>query len=100
MSEVLVLNVKKIYFDQVKSGEKTEEFRLCTDYWKKRLEGRSPEKVYSTISYRLGYPKSTDNEKILTFPYTGWEKKKILHPHFGKKPAWVYAIPLTNNPRF
>lgn len=37
---ILHLPVKKIYFDQIKSGKKLDEYRLVTEYWKKRLEGR------------------------------------------------------------
>lgn len=33
----LQLAVKKVYFEQMVSGEKVEEYRLLTPYWKKRL---------------------------------------------------------------
>ncbi|ESS94834.1 hypothetical protein L342_1967 [Escherichia coli CE516] len=33
----LQLAVNGEYFDQMKSGEKTEEYRLCNDYWDKRI---------------------------------------------------------------
>ncbi|EON7365366.1 ASCH domain-containing protein, partial [Escherichia coli] len=33
----LQLAVKGEYFDAMIRGEKTEEYRLCNDYWKKRL---------------------------------------------------------------
>lgn len=33
----LQLAVNGEYFDQMKSGEKTEEYRLCNDYWKSAL---------------------------------------------------------------
>lgn len=35
----LSLNLKSEYFDQIKSGDKTEEYRLCKPFWHKRLEG-------------------------------------------------------------
>ncbi|WP_455657249.1 hypothetical protein [Photorhabdus khanii] len=50
---ILHLPVKKIYFDQIKSGEKSDEYRLVTEYWKKRLEGRDYDEVY----VKCGYPR-------------------------------------------
>lgn len=92
----LRLAVKKQYFDQIKSGEKVFENRLCTEYWKKRLEGRS----YANVIITLGYPKASDSERIISFPYVGWERRTITHEHFGKEPVEVYSIILTNNPKF
>jgi hypothetical protein len=37
----LHLNLNAEYFDQINSGEKPDEYRLCTPYWVKRLEGRT-----------------------------------------------------------
>ena len=37
----LVLPLKAEYFHQIKDGTKLEEYRLCTPYWRKRLEGRN-----------------------------------------------------------
>lgn len=33
----LQLAVKGEYFDAMIRGEKTEEYRLCNDYWNKRI---------------------------------------------------------------
>ena len=93
----LVLAVKREYFDAIKSGEKTEEYRLCNEYWRSRLK---PGKMYRNVIITMGYPKRDDNERRITFPYVGWEKKEITHKHFGSDPVEVYAIQLTNNPRF
>ncbi|WP_256715418.1 hypothetical protein [Salmonella enterica] len=46
---ILHLPVKKIYFDQIKSGEKPDEYRLVTDYWIKRLEGREYDEVHVAL---------------------------------------------------
>jgi hypothetical protein len=51
---ILHLPVKKIYFDQIKSGKKLDEYRLVTEYWKKRLEGRD----YDEVHVKCGYPKT------------------------------------------
>lgn len=88
--KTLTLNLKREYFEQIKSGIKTEEYRLCTPYWSKRLEG----KTFDKIIIKLGYPKNSETEKIMTFSWRGYKKKKILHKHFGSDPVKIYAIKL------
>lgn len=36
-SDVLYVTIKKVYFDLILSGAKTEEYREPTDYWFRRL---------------------------------------------------------------
>ena len=84
----LVIPLKGEYFNAIQSGEKKEEFRLCTPYWEKRLVNRE----YGQIILTLGYPKRTDTARRLTLPYKGWQIKTITHPHFGSEPVRVYAI--------
>lgn len=84
----LTLPLKAIYFNQIKSGEKTEEYRLCTDYWAKRLVGRE----YDRIVLTLGYPKANDTERRLVLPWRGFTTKTIKHHHFGLHPVTVFAI--------
>lgn len=83
----LHLNLKGEYFDQIKAGTKTHEFRLC-EKWSKRLNG----KVFDRIFIKLGYPKSTDLNRILERPWRGYEKIKITHAHFGHEPVEVFSI--------
>ncbi|HCR7628346.1 TPA: ASCH domain-containing protein, partial [Shigella sonnei] len=52
----LQLAVKSEYFDAMKRGEKTEEYRLVNDYWLKRLVGRDFDRLIIT----KGYPKRDD----------------------------------------
>lgn len=85
---MLVLHLKGEYFDQIKAGGKPEEYRLCTPYWRKRLENR----VYSRINLFRGYPKHGERDKVLTLPWRGGSVKTITHPHFGPLPVTVYAI--------
>lgn len=87
-SPILVLHLKGEYFDQIKAGEKLEEYRLCTPYWRARLENR----VYSRIDLLRGYPKHTERDKCLSLPWRGGSQKTITHPHFGPEPVQVYAI--------
>lgn len=89
----LILNLKREYFEQIKSGIKTEEYRLCTPYWRKRLEG----KTYHKIILKLGYPKNSEIDKILEFKYLGYSKKKIKHKNFGVEEVEVYALKLISN---
>ena len=51
MKHILHLRVKKEWFGLISSGEKTEEFRLDTSYWRKRLAGKTFEEVHFTNGY-------------------------------------------------
>lgn len=84
----LQLPLKRIYFEQIRSGEKTEEFRLQTPYWTKRLVDRDYENVILT----LGYPSRDDQSRRLIRPWRGFIARTITHPHFGPDPVSVYAI--------
>ena len=89
----LVLPLKGEYFDQIKAGIKIYEYRLCTPYWKKRIEGRR----YDNVVLTRGYPKRTDTERRLVVPWRGWRMMVISHHHFGPDPVSVYAIDVTHN---
>ena len=84
----LILNVKREYFAQIASGEKTREYRLRTPYWRKRLEG----KTFSHVEICLGYPPRDDKFRRLKFPWKGYEEITLTHPHFGAEPVDVFAI--------
>ncbi len=86
--KILRLNLKKVWWDQIKSGEKTEEYRLVTGYWKKRLI----DKTYDEVHFLLGYPARGVDSKVLKFEYTGFERKQISHPEFGADPVDVFCI--------
>lgn len=80
MTKVLRLPVKAEYFNQIKAGTKTEEYRIVKEY----------DEVWIT----LGYPSSSEQDKIIKFKFTGYEEKEIIHKEFGNKPTRVYAIKL------
>lgn len=86
----LILHLKKEYFEQIARGEKTEEYRLVTTYWSRRLEGRQ----YENVVLMCGYPKRGDTSKTMVLPWRGVCKKVIVHPLFsgGKLPTEVFAI--------
>lgn len=80
MTKVLRLPVKAEYFNRIKAGTKTEEYRIVKEY----------DEVWIT----LGYPSSSEQDKIIKFKFTGYEEKEIIHKEFGNKPTRVYAIKL------
>ena len=59
--KTLHLNVKKEFFDMIKSGEKKEEYREVKIYWFKRLV-----KKYKAIAFKInnGYGFINDNEVL------------------------------------
>ncbi len=90
----LILPVKRIYFEQMRDGAKLAEYRLCTPFWLKRLQGRKYDRVIIT----LGYPKRDDAERRLVVPYRGYTMEVITHPHFGTNPVSVFAIIVGKEP--
>ena len=86
--KTLTLPLKAEYFDAIAAGTKPEEYRLCTPYWCKRLEGRT----FDAVTVTKGYPAKNDAARRLTFPWRGFTKKTITHPHFGVAPVEVFAI--------
>jgi hypothetical protein len=90
MKRTLTLALKGAYFDQVKSGEKIEEYRLVNDYWRARLERFE----YDRIVLTRGYPAATDTERRIELPWRGYVIKTLTHPEFGTEPVEAYAIRL------
>ncbi|MCY1560036.1 hypothetical protein D9M68_971270 [compost metagenome] len=88
----LTLALKGEYFDAIKAGTKTEEFRQVTPYWLKRLEGQS----YDRIELTRGYPKRSDTARRLVLPWKGYRLTTVTHPHFGTEPVEVFAIDVTH----
>jgi hypothetical protein len=88
----LVLHVKKEFFDLIKSGEKKEEYRLCTPYWLNRFSDDKP--PFSRVLIACGYPSKSDVSRWLSFPFTGMEEREGIIPFFGDKPVWYFAIRL------
>lgn len=90
----LVLPLKAEYFEAIKAGAKLEEFRLRTPYWRKRLEGRSFDRIVLT----LGYPARDDHARRLVLPWRGLRETVITHPFFGPDPVEVFAIDVSGRP--
>ncbi|MBY3434794.1 ASCH domain-containing protein [Rhizobium laguerreae] len=85
----IVLPLKREYFEAIKNGTKTEEYRdYDNTFWRKRIEGKSFDRIILT----LGYPKADDTSRRLVRQWRGYEIKTITHPHFGNVPTTVFAI--------
>lgn len=85
---ILHLPVKAEYFRQIRDGVKPLEYRLQTDYWRKRLVGRE----YDEIHIKLGYPPAGALDRILIRPWRGFTEVIIEHPLFGPGRHAVFAI--------
>ena len=86
---ILHLHVKSVYFNQIKSGDKTEEYR---DYYKWRLKilGEKFDQVWIYDAYKKKSP-----DTLMKFLWNGAPVKIIVHPHFGMRRTRVFAIDLT-----
>lgn len=60
---MLTFNLKKEWFEKIKSGEKHMEYREKTPYWTKRIYGKSA--ADSKICFCCGYPPKEAEEKRL-----------------------------------
>lgn len=90
----LVLPLKAEYFDAIRDGRKVEEFRERTPYWRRRLEGRTFDRVVLT----KGYPAAGDESRRLVCEWRGYRETTITHPHFGPTPVEVFAIDVAAAP--
>lgn len=84
----LILPVKRKWFDLIKAGKKSEEYRLYNDYWKSRLIGKTFDKVVIT----LGYPSKDNTERRLVFPWRGYRITTIKSEEWLNEPNRVFAI--------
>ena len=62
----LILSVKKFWFDEIKTGKKTIEYREVKPYWTKRLN-----KKFDRVIIVNGYPKIRDETNSIIFPWSG-----------------------------
>ena len=119
--KTLTLSLKKQWFDMIKSGEKKEEYREMSLYWKCRflpnyndydlehliahnslhndcyervteeLEHQHILKHFDSLVFTLGYPKAGDTERRLTF-----KNPKIRigtgRPEWGAEPGKMYFV--------
>jgi hypothetical protein len=115
MSKSLRLPLKTKWFEMTKAGIKKEDYRNITPYWysifylydgKKRSRrfwefaplgtlDFDTSKVllqkFDTNTMTLGYPKSTDTDKILTYEHKGIEIR-TGNPEWGAEPNKLYFV--------
>lgn len=83
----LFLIVKKQYFEEIKSGIKTKEYKLATDYFSKKLIGRN----YRTVTFQNVY--SANSEKLV-LEYKGVDLEYFQCEFFGQNKVLVFSIAL------
>ena len=114
MSEDLRLPLIGKWFEMTKAGIKTEDYREINEYWIKRLtcdfswdmnkyplklnehkevlnkgSMKPKEFIYNTMT--LGYPKSTDTERIIQFEHAGIEIR-TGNPEWGAVEGKLYFV--------
>lgn len=72
--KILSLNLKRKWYDMIKSGEKLEEYREIKDYWKIRLTDQKKEwsrpesrwtfNEFDSIIFKNGYAKNAPSLEI------------------------------------
>jgi len=115
----LQLSLKTKWFEMTKAGVKTEDYRELNNYWFKRLFDKqlkhegvlvNDSVTYSTLSHNkdlilkyntakpfttntmtLGYPKSTDDDRILKLEHKGIEIR-TGNPEWGAEPGRLYFV--------
>lgn len=60
MSNTLKLILTDHWFDKIARGEKTIEYRECSDYWNKRFENNH----YDLVRFQRGYYKDRPKNMI------------------------------------
>jgi len=111
--KTLRLSLKNKWFEMTKAGIKTEDYRELSPYWAKRFGtpitwameayiqpdfcdtddvGYTFNKTsYDTNIMTLGYPKSTDTERIIKFEHSGIEIRSG-NPEWGAEPNKLYFV--------
>ena len=92
MVRKLTVAVRRRWFDEIKAGTKTEEYRLITPYWTKRL---GAPRSYDFVEITLGYPKKGDKSRRLVFWWRGTTIKRVASTEWDGIVHAVYAIDLS-----
>lgn len=86
----LKLVLKRKWYDMIASGEKKEEYREFTDYWKNRLleKGSWDVRLFDTVTFYLGYAKDRPS-MTFRFMALGYGEGK---PEWGAEKGKEYFI--------
>ena len=97
--KTLILPLRKKWYDMIATGEKPEDYRETTEYWKKRLCVLLADYVdrffrikhFDAVTFTLGYPRKDDVARRMTFKI-----KKISvgygRPEWGAKEGIKYFV--------
>lgn len=80
-ARVLFLILTKHWFDEIKSGRKTHEYREARDYWNKRLTG----KRYTHVALRRGYGKGAE---VMIFKIDALTRKQNIPNDLNLPDVW------------
>lgn len=90
--KTLHLNLHRKWFDMIKSGEKTEEYREITPYWMNRLtevkDGKRVYKEFKSVTFSNGYRKDRD-QVVVEFKFTS---RGTGNTQWGAEPGKKYFI--------
>ena len=95
---ILPLVLKGKWFDMIASGEKREEYRLPTLYWRKRLHNWDRKFTGNTtpvVEFRRGYAKDAPRmafwcrgietvSGLMPYAYVTHLEDRCLHPEWGE----------------
>lgn len=90
---ILPLVLKGKWYDMIESGEKKEEYRDKTDYWRTRILNWLNNRKVKVVEFRLGYAK---NAKRMAFKMGDVFSRTMAHTHtWGEPETPHYAIVLS-----
>lgn len=85
--KILYLTLKKKWFDLIKSGQKTEEYREIKPYWEKRLK----DKYFDCVCFKNGY---SANAPQFTIELKGIEIKEGREEWGAEKGVKYFVLTL------
>jgi hypothetical protein len=75
--ETLKIVIRKIYFDEIASGEKKIEYRDVKPFWQSRLyDANGKKRIYDNIEFINGY--NAGAKRMIT-KFEGFEKKGMKY---------------------
>ena len=97
----LHLPLKREWFDKIRSGFKTEEYRDLNEFWTKRLTENpvitkdyikpGKPKKFDSVVFTCGYPKKTDTSRRIEFRNPKIEVR-YGQEEWGAKKDFVYFV--------
>ncbi len=105
---VLSLVLTGKWFDMIESGEKREEYRLPTEYWRKRLHNwdrKFTSETTPVVEFRRGYAKDAPriacwclgletSSGLMPYAYVETTFDKPIHPEWGEPTEPHFVIQL------